>query len=173
MGVRITSRILRSTGRRGHPPQRYISHSSTCFCGLQEITSLQTTVARSYSKCAAVSVMRTIFDKILWYVLNFVLVNVFKAAELHPTYTSPNNSHCLINSGDIKCDTANKLGRVIHYLVPPNFGHWCFITTKKQTGLKERWSINSPYTLTNFILLCNHCHTSAFAFLYVTVLELI
>jgi hypothetical protein len=56
---RVTSRVLRSTGRRGHPPQRYISHSSTCFCGLQEITSLQTTVARSYSKYGAVSVMRT------------------------------------------------------------------------------------------------------------------
>jgi len=37
------------TGRRGHPPQRYIPQSSTCFCSLQEITSLQTTVARSYS----------------------------------------------------------------------------------------------------------------------------
>jgi len=60
VGVRVTSRILRSTGRRGHPPQRYISQSSTCFSSLQEITSLQTTVARSYSKCVAVSVMRTI-----------------------------------------------------------------------------------------------------------------
>ena len=56
----VTSRILRSTGRRGHPPQRYIRHSSSCFCDLQEITSLQTTVARSYSKCVALSVMRTI-----------------------------------------------------------------------------------------------------------------
>jgi hypothetical protein len=60
VGVRVTSRILRSTGRRAHPPQRYIPHSSACFCGLQEITSLQTTVVRSYSKCVALSVMRTI-----------------------------------------------------------------------------------------------------------------
>jgi len=59
-GVCVTSRILRSTGRRGHPPQRYIPHSSSCFCDLQEITSLQKTVARSYSKCVALSVMRTI-----------------------------------------------------------------------------------------------------------------
>jgi len=59
-GVRVTSRILRSTGRRGHPPQRYIPHSSSCFCDQQEITSLQTTVACSYSKCVALSVMRTI-----------------------------------------------------------------------------------------------------------------
>jgi hypothetical protein len=60
VGVRITSRILRSTGRRAHPPQRYIPHSSFCFCGLQEITSLQATVVRSYSKCVALSAMRTI-----------------------------------------------------------------------------------------------------------------
>jgi hypothetical protein len=60
VGVRVTSRILRSTGRRGHPPQRYIPHSSSCLCGLQEITSLQTTVVRSYCKCFALSVMRTI-----------------------------------------------------------------------------------------------------------------
>jgi hypothetical protein len=59
VGVRVTSRILRSTGRRSHPPQRYIPHSSSCFCGLREITSLQSTVARSYSKCVALSVMRT------------------------------------------------------------------------------------------------------------------
>jgi hypothetical protein len=58
--VRVTSRILRSTGRRGHPPQRYIPHSSFCFCDLQEITSLQATVARSYFKCVPLSVMRTI-----------------------------------------------------------------------------------------------------------------
>jgi hypothetical protein len=58
--VRVTSRILRSTGRQGHPPQRYIPHSSSCFCDPQEITSLQTTVARFYSKCVALSVMRTI-----------------------------------------------------------------------------------------------------------------
>ena len=51
--VRVTSRILRSTGWRGHQPQRYISQSSTCFCSLQEITSLQTTVARSYTTCVA------------------------------------------------------------------------------------------------------------------------
>jgi len=56
----VTSRILRSTGRRGHSPQRYIPHSSSCFCGQQKITSLQTTVARSYSKCVALSVMQTI-----------------------------------------------------------------------------------------------------------------
>jgi len=59
-GVRVTSRILRSTGRRGHPPQCYIPHSSFCFCNLQEITTLQTKVARSYFKCVALSVMRTI-----------------------------------------------------------------------------------------------------------------
>ena len=35
-------------------------YSSSCFCDLQEITSLQTTVARSYSTCVALSVMRTI-----------------------------------------------------------------------------------------------------------------
>jgi hypothetical protein len=44
----------------GHPPQRYIPHSSFCFCDLQEITPLQNTVARSNSKCVALSVMRTI-----------------------------------------------------------------------------------------------------------------
>jgi hypothetical protein len=60
VGVRFTSRILRSTGRRSHPPQRCIPHSSSCFCCLQEITSLQATVVRSYSKCVALSVMRTI-----------------------------------------------------------------------------------------------------------------
>jgi hypothetical protein len=60
VGVRVTSQILRSTGRRAHPPQRYIPHSSSCFCDLQEITSLHTTVMRSYSKCVAFSVMRTI-----------------------------------------------------------------------------------------------------------------
>ena len=48
------------TGDGGHPPQRYIPHSSSCFCDLQEITSLQTTVACSYSKCVALSVMCTI-----------------------------------------------------------------------------------------------------------------
>jgi hypothetical protein len=60
VSVRVMLRILRSTGWRGHPPQRYILHSSSCFCDLQEITSLQTTVACSYSKCVALSVMRTI-----------------------------------------------------------------------------------------------------------------
>jgi hypothetical protein len=60
VGVRVMSRILGSTGRRAHPPQCYIPHSSSCFCGLQEITSLQATVVRSYSKCVALSVMRTI-----------------------------------------------------------------------------------------------------------------
>jgi hypothetical protein len=60
VGVRVTSRILRSTGRQAHPPQRYIPHSSSCFCGLQEITSLQATIVRSSSKCVALSVMRTI-----------------------------------------------------------------------------------------------------------------
>jgi len=53
----VTSWILRPTGRRGHPPQPYIPHSRSCFCELQEITSLQTTVARSYSKCVALSVI--------------------------------------------------------------------------------------------------------------------
>jgi hypothetical protein len=57
VGVCVTTWILRSTGRRAHPPQRYIPHSSSCFCGLQEITSLQTTVVHSYSKCVALSVM--------------------------------------------------------------------------------------------------------------------
>jgi hypothetical protein len=56
----VTSRILRSTGRRGHTLQRYIPHSSSCFCDLQEITPLQTAVAHSYSKCVALSVMHTI-----------------------------------------------------------------------------------------------------------------
>jgi hypothetical protein len=60
VGFRVTSRILRSTGRRAHPPQRYILHSSSCFCDLQEITSLQTSVVRSYSKCVALSVMRKV-----------------------------------------------------------------------------------------------------------------
>jgi hypothetical protein len=60
VGVRVMLRILRLTGRRAHPPQRYIPHSSSCFCGLQEITSLQATVVRSYSKCVALSVMPTI-----------------------------------------------------------------------------------------------------------------
>jgi hypothetical protein len=59
-GVRVTSRIICSTGRRDHTPQRYIPHSSSCFCDLQEITFLQTTVARSYSKCVALWVMRTL-----------------------------------------------------------------------------------------------------------------
>jgi len=57
VGVRVTSRILRSTGRRG---QRYIPNSSSCFYDLQKITFLQTTVAPSYSRCVALSVMRTI-----------------------------------------------------------------------------------------------------------------
>jgi hypothetical protein len=60
VGVCVTSRILRSTGRRAHTPQRYIPHSSSCFCGLQEIMSLQATVVRSYSKCVALSVIRAI-----------------------------------------------------------------------------------------------------------------
>jgi hypothetical protein len=60
VGVCVTLRILHSTGRRAYPPQRYIPHSSSCFCGLQEITSLQATVVRYYSKCVALSVMRTI-----------------------------------------------------------------------------------------------------------------
>jgi hypothetical protein len=59
-GVPLTSRQLRRSRRQSHPPQRYIPHSSSCFCGLQEITSLHTTVARSYSKCVALSVIRTI-----------------------------------------------------------------------------------------------------------------
>jgi hypothetical protein len=60
VGVCVASRILRSTGQRAHPPQCYIPPSSSCFCGLQETTSLQATVARSYSKCVALSVMRKI-----------------------------------------------------------------------------------------------------------------
>jgi hypothetical protein len=60
VGVRVTSQILRSTGQRAHPPQHYILHSSSCFCGKQKITSLQTGVVCSYSKCVAFSVMRTI-----------------------------------------------------------------------------------------------------------------
>jgi hypothetical protein len=60
VGVRDTSRIFRSTARRAHPPRRFILHSSSCVCGLQEITSLQATVVRSYSKCVALSVMHTI-----------------------------------------------------------------------------------------------------------------
>jgi len=59
-GVPLMSRKLCRSRRQSHPPQRYISHSSTCFCSLQEITSLQTTVALSCSKCVTVSVMRTI-----------------------------------------------------------------------------------------------------------------
>jgi hypothetical protein len=55
--VCVTSWILRSTGRQGHLPRRYTPHSSSCFCELQEITSLQTTVAHSYWKCVALSVM--------------------------------------------------------------------------------------------------------------------
>jgi len=47
-------------GDGGHTPERYVPHYSSCFCDLQEITSLQTTVARSYSKCVALSVMRTL-----------------------------------------------------------------------------------------------------------------
>jgi Zn finger protein HypA/HybF involved in hydrogenase expression len=60
VGVCVTSRILRSTGQRAHLPQRYIPHSSSCLCGLQEITSLRATVVCSYCKCVALSVMRTI-----------------------------------------------------------------------------------------------------------------
>jgi hypothetical protein len=60
VGIRVMSRILRLTGRRAHLPQRYIPYSSSCFCGLQEITSLQTRVALSYSKCDALLVMCTI-----------------------------------------------------------------------------------------------------------------
>jgi hypothetical protein len=56
LDVRVTSRIL----RRAHPPQHYIPHTSSCFCGLQEITSLQTTVVRPYSECVALSVVHTI-----------------------------------------------------------------------------------------------------------------
>jgi hypothetical protein len=83
-GVSLTSRKLRRSRRQSHTPQRRIlgcsryvtdstfnratgpsataSHPSfqLLFCGQQKITSLQTTVARSYSKCVALSVMRTI-----------------------------------------------------------------------------------------------------------------
>ena len=85
-GVPLTSRKWRSR-RQSHLPQRRIPFSGgcsrhvtditfiratgpsatalypssgSCFCDLQEITSLQTTVARSYSKCVALSVLRTI-----------------------------------------------------------------------------------------------------------------
>ena len=85
-GVPLTSRKLHRCRRQSHPPQLRIPYSGGCsrhvtditfnraagpstaalylsfqhlFCGLQEITSLQTTVARSYSKWVAVSVMRT------------------------------------------------------------------------------------------------------------------
>jgi hypothetical protein len=60
LGVRVTSRILCSTSWQAHPPQSYIPRSSSCFCGLQEIMSLQTIVVRSYSKCVAHSEMCTI-----------------------------------------------------------------------------------------------------------------
>jgi len=87
-GVPLTWRKWRCSRRQSHSPQRripysggcsrhvtditfnratgpfatalYIPHSSFCFCDLQEITSLQTTVARSYSKCVALSAMCTI-----------------------------------------------------------------------------------------------------------------
>lgn len=65
-----------------------------------------------------------------------VLVNVFTAAELYPTYTSLSKSQCDINPRDIKCDNANKLDRTIHYLIFPDFGNLCFNTATKQTGLK-------------------------------------
>jgi len=85
--VPLTSRKWRRSRRQSHPPQRRIPFSGgcsrhvtditfiratgpsatalypssgSCFCDLQEITSLQTTVARSYSKCVALSVLRTI-----------------------------------------------------------------------------------------------------------------
>jgi len=86
-GVPLTSRKLHRCRRQSRPPQLRIPYSGECsrhvtditfnrasgpsttalylsfqhlFCGQQEITSLQTTVARSYSKCIALSVIRTI-----------------------------------------------------------------------------------------------------------------
>jgi hypothetical protein len=86
-GVPLTSRKLRCSRRQSYQPQRRIPYSggcsrhvtditfnrttgptatelypsfSSCFCDLQGITSLQTTVARSYCKCVALSVMCTI-----------------------------------------------------------------------------------------------------------------
>jgi len=82
-GVPLTSRKWRRSRRQSHPPQRrivysggcsrhftditfnratgpYVPHSSSFFSDLQEITSLQTTVASSYCKCVVLSVMRTI-----------------------------------------------------------------------------------------------------------------
>jgi hypothetical protein len=47
-------------GDGGHLPHCYIPHSSSCFCNLQEITLLQTTVAHSYSKWVALLVMGTV-----------------------------------------------------------------------------------------------------------------
>jgi hypothetical protein len=84
-GVPLTSRKWRRGRRQSHTPQRPIPYSgacsrhitditfnratgpyatalypSFCLCYLHEITFLQTTLARSYSKCVALSVMRTI-----------------------------------------------------------------------------------------------------------------
>jgi hypothetical protein len=86
-GVPLTSRKLHRSRWQGHPPQRRIPYSGGCsrhvtdstfhratgpfatalhpsfqflFCGLHKIKSWQTTVARSYSNCIALSVMRTI-----------------------------------------------------------------------------------------------------------------
>jgi hypothetical protein len=81
--VPLTSWKLHRSRRQNHPPQRRVPYSGGCsrhvtditfkratgpsatalypsICGLQEITSLQTTAARSYSKCFALSIMRTI-----------------------------------------------------------------------------------------------------------------
>jgi hypothetical protein len=60
VGVCVTSQILCSSGQRAHPPQHYIPHSISCFCGLQELRSLQATIVRSNSKCVSLSVMRTV-----------------------------------------------------------------------------------------------------------------
>jgi hypothetical protein len=96
-----TSRKLRRSRRQSHPPQRRIRYSGGClhhvtditfnqatrairhsvislilapvFSGLQEITSLQTTVACSYFKRVALSAMRTI----RWDV-NGIRVSIFR-----------------------------------------------------------------------------------------------
>jgi hypothetical protein len=61
VGVCVTSWTLRSTGRRAHPPQHYIPHSSSCFCGLQKITSLQTTQIENYRPISLLPAFSKIF----------------------------------------------------------------------------------------------------------------
>jgi hypothetical protein len=86
-GVPLTSRKLHSSRRQSHPPRCCIPYSrgGSChatditlyraagpsatalyssfyllFCGLQEITSLRTTLARAQSNCVALSEIRTV-----------------------------------------------------------------------------------------------------------------